>query len=261
MRTVQYAARRKLRDPQFWADSSTLSAIASATVAVLGWLGLAVALGVAAGVALCVRLLVARNQHSRVSRMFDDVRARFSTSDILYDAGTSLGLSERHPLWRITLYKLHEESFEWTPRARAAADPQLMVQRGDSPLNSRQGILRGPVARCDMPVGVPDISPVLQAGVADRTTWLEAQDAWGISRDRAARMRMTSRCYWGQCYRVRRRGGESSILGLVVESESDRPFTPGAFDSFFGRPFFEAIDAVLAAEEGLATIESDLESA
>lgn len=252
------AVRAHFQNPRLWSDVSTLGGLLSAVVAVLGQVGLAVAIGVAAIAAFLMRLAVARRADSTARRLVTAARSGASAGDLLYQAGSALQLSDTHPEWRMTLYRLDESTFEWRLRARASGHPELETDRKDVPLRSSQGILRGPLGRCDLANGVPDISGALpaQGPNGDNQAWLEAQAAWGIGNDRAARMRMHSRYYWGQSYRVRRRDGRRSVLGLVIETSSDRPFTPGALDSQLGRPFFEALDMVLSIHDELEMIES-----
>lgn len=254
MKSLLAAARRGLADPRFWGDASAFTALASATFAVMSWLGCAVAFGLVSLGAFIVRIVVAARRRRLAAQMRAGLRERFGANEVLYNAGGTLQLSERHAVWRITLYSLDSKTLEWAPRARASADPELQAHRGDDPLLKNQGILRGPVGRCDMTTGVPDISPLLDAPEQGKREWVLAQSAWGIPRSRASRIRMGSRSYWGQAYRIRRRNGVYSTLGLVVESTSDRPFTPGAFDATFGRPFFEALDSLLVAEEALSEL-------
>lgn len=240
--------------PDVWAGASTVLALLGTATAAIGWMVVTVVLVLLAIGCLVAKAAASKRRGRRSARAAAAALVDLDPSTVLYRAGQSLDLSARFPGWRLSLYSLEPATGMWRLVGRAAANVSLEGPGVSSPLSIGQGILAAPLRRSDSLVNVADVSPLLPDRMLSAREWMDAQRAWGLTLKRAASMRMSSRAYWGQVYRFEQAGRDGTVLGLVLESDGDRPIGRGSLEDSFSRPFFETLNMLINAKTQLTQV-------
>lgn len=244
------ARSRLWKRADFWTGASGLLALGSATLAIAAPLATwALGIGAAAIAAFVGSIVVRRRERTQFEKTMSTLRSEISVDTLLYRTAQSLDLGARFPGWRVSLYKMDRDSRTWIETGRASSNPHFELPSSLSSLLDTQGILRGPLGGADRSENASDVTQVFESRASNLATWMAQQASWGISPTRATAMRMSSRSYWGQVYRMQRGDKSYSTLGLVIESESANAFVAAELESRIGRPLFEALDAVLMMAE------------
>lgn len=217
----------------------------------VSWAPVAIALGAVSIATYGASLWLRQRRRKEAQTELTGLRADVSVSTLLFRTAQSLSFGQRIPGWRMSLYRLDPERRTWVECGRAAANAHYERSSRLPALRDVQGVLRGPLASADRAQNVADVTQVLEDPDEDLDAWISGQESWGINAERARLMRMRSRVYWGQVYRVHRSDQEWSTLGVVIESETGASLAASEFQEVIGRPYFEALDAILMISEKL----------